>query len=85
MAIKITKVWAVEVDGKYLAYIERHPTSSTKGTLRVMRGSVLIGETEVVVNAPGPFGPHQYDVDSWTKSIEVLIDDFVKGHQLRNK
>lgn len=85
MAISIVKVWAVEVNGKYLAYITRHPTCAAKGTLRVMRGSVLIGEREVIVNAPGAFGPQQYDIASWTESIEGIIDEHDQLHVTRNK
>lgn len=85
MAIKIVKVWAVKVDDKYLAYIERHPTCSVKGTLRVMRGSVLIAEKEVFVNAPGPFGPHMYDNAEWSKAVVAIVEEHEAVEAHRNR
>lgn len=76
MAVSLTKVWAVLANDKYLGYVQRDTEGSSKGTLRVMRGSVLIGEKEVVVNAPGPFGPHPYDNGEWSKAVTAIVTEY---------
>lgn len=85
MAVTLTKVWAVVANDKYLGYVQRDDEGSSKGTLRVMRGSVLIGEKEVVVNAPGPFGPHPYDHAEWSKAVTAIVTEHEEAEAKRNK
>lgn len=85
MAVSLSKAWAVVANDKYLGYVQRDTESPSKGILRVMRGSVLIGEKEVIVNAPGPFGPHPYDNGEWCKAVTAIVTEYEEAEAKRNK
>lgn len=83
--MKMTRLWAVEVEGKYIAVVGRDEGSNVRGTLRVMHGATQVGERSVIVNAGGPFGPQNADVAEWSRLIEEIVTDHAQIDMLRNK